>query len=262
MDLGDLLTTAGELSGLMSGLVGGTVAAAQELGASEQPLTEAASSALELGDLWASLGGGWADPTAEPEPAPAPAAKPAAASSQKTRENMEKIKPTGAARFDQAPAVSLANARTFEDITSAVAYNIHKQSRETKVPNSVTGQNVASELANIAEATRSGNKQQLLLGGKAACVQIQAFAKELEELANKIPGKTPREREQQSQLRRTAMGLKNYAMHLKILSSVKAASPEGSGETDISLGTIVTDLGHLISQSLTTINTVYTTVKF
>jgi len=282
MDLGDLLTTAGELTDLMKGLVGGTTAAAQELGASQQPLTDAAQSALELGNLYNSLGGGWAsDPNApssgssedilgslsggwaDPSSAPSSSTSSSSASSSKMREKMDRIQPANSNPFDKAPTVSLANARSFEDIASAVAYNIHKKSKDMSVPSSKTGENVAIELSNIASAARSGNKQQLLLSAKAATGQIQSFARELEELANKIPGKTAREREIQSSLRRAAMGMKNYAMHLKILASVKASSATTSGdETDISLGTIVTDLGDLISTSLSNINTAYSTLKF
>jgi len=268
MDLGDLLTTAGELSNMMKGLVGDTTSVALELGSSNKNLSQAAESALELDGLLGSLGGGWADPNASEDSwansgtTLTSSSTPTTTTSNKIKERMDKIRPPSADPFAQAPAVSLANAKSFEDITSAVAYNIHKQSRETKIPNSATGQNVASELANIASATRSGNKQQLLLSAKAAAGQIQAFAKELEELAAKIPGKTPREKEIQSQLRRTAMGMKNYGMQLKILASVKAASTDSGGETDMSLGTIVTDLGDLISTSLSTINAMYTSLKF
>jgi len=245
MDLGDLLTAAGELSDLMRGMVGSTTAVAQELGSSEQPLTDASQSALALGGLLGSLSGGWSNPAADV--------------SQQIRQKMDVIRPNSSP-FDRAPAVSLEKARSFEDIAQAVAYNIHQQNQDLQLK-SKTGENVAVELANLASAARGGEKQKLLLSAKAAAAQIQAFGKELTELANKIPGKTPREREIQENLLRSAQGLKNYSMHLKILSSVKAASIEESRDTDESLSTIARDLGDLISQSLGNIRTVYTTMK-
>jgi len=246
MDLGDLLTAAGELSDLMRGMVGSTTAVAQELGTSEQNLTDASQSALALGGLLGSLNGGWANPAADV--------------SQQIRQKMDVIRPNAGSPFDRAPAVSLEKARSFEDIAQAVAYNIHQQNQDLQLK-SKTGENVAVELANLASSARGGEKQKLLLSAKAAAAQIQAFGKELTELANKIPGKTPREREIQENLLRSAQGLKNYSMHLKILSSVKAASIEESRDTDESLSTIARDLGDLISQSLGNIRTVYTTMK-
>jgi len=244
MDLGDLLNAAGELSDLMRGLVGDTSSAAHELGSSEQPLTEASQAALELGDLLNSYGSG-AGP----------------AQSERIAQRMEAVRPSGGSSpFDHAPTVSLSNARSFEDITQAVAWKIHQQSKDMPIP-SKTGDNVALELAHLASAARAGDKQKLLLSAKAAAAQIQAFAKELIELANRMPCKTPREREIQEDLLRCASGLKNYGMHLKILASVKAASIEQSRDTDESLSTIARDLGDIITQSLSNMRVVYTTLK-
>jgi hypothetical protein len=245
MDLGDLLGAAGELSDLMRGLVGDTSSAAQELGCSEQPLTEASQAALELGTLLNSYSSG---------------SGPSGAVSDRVAQKMEAVRPSSGSPFDHAPTVSLSNARSFEDIAQAVAWKIHQQSRDMQIP-SKTGDNVALELAHLAAAARAGDKQKLLLSAKAAATHIQAFAKELIELANKMPSKTPREREIQEDLLRCANGLKNYSMHLKILSSVKAASIEQSRDTDESLSTIARDLGDIISQSLSNMRVVYTTMK-
>jgi len=249
MDLGDLLSAAGELSDLMRGLVGDTTSAAQELECSEQPLTEAAQAALELGSLVNSIN--------------SPGSGPASVVSEQITLKMSAVRPSSSSSstpFDHAPAVSLDRARSFEDIAQAVAWKIHQQSKEMQTP-SKTGDNVALELAHLAAAARAGDKQKLLLSAKAAATQIQAFAKELIELANKMPTKSSREREIQEDLLRCAQGLKNYSMHLKILSSVKAASIEQSRDTDESLSTIARDLGDIISQSLSNMRTVYTTMR-
>jgi len=248
MDLGDLLGAAGDLSDLMRGLVGNTSLVAQELGSSEQPLTEAAQAALELGDLINNINRGTG---------------PAAVMSQQIAQKMEAVRPAGSSGgspFDHAPTVSLDRARSFEDIAQAVAWKIHQQSQEMQTP-SKTGDNVAIELSNLASAARAGDKQKLLLSAKAAAAQIQAFAKELTELANRMPSRNAREREIQEDLLRCAQGLKNYSMHLKILSSVKAASIEQSRDTDESLSTIARDLGDIISTSLSNMRVVYTTMK-
>jgi len=174
---------------------------------------------------------------------------------------MDSVRPAAnASPFSHAPAVSLDRARSFEDIAQAVAWKIHQQSKEMENP-SKTGDNVALELAHLASAARGGDKQKLLLSAKAASAQIQAFSKEISDLAARIPGKTPREREIQEQLLRCAQGLKNYSMHLKILASVKAASIEQSRDTDESLSTIARDLGDLISQSLGNMRVCYTNFK-
>eukprot|EP01125_Pyxidicula_operculata_P005612 TRINITY_DN196_c0_g1_i1.p1 TRINITY_DN196_c0_g1~~TRINITY_DN196_c0_g1_i1.p1 ORF type:complete len:1163 (+),score=467.74 TRINITY_DN196_c0_g1_i1:39-3527(+) len=246
MDLGSLLDAAGEMADLMRGLVGNTSQAAHELGANEKDLSDAARAALDLDDILKGLESGSSGSDSSARVAQASSNVRGGSSSSSSN-----------SPFDHAPAVPLSQARSFEDVAQAVAYNIHKQSEQF---HSTTGNSVAVELANLASAARSGDKQKMLFSAKAASGHILAFAKELQEMAAKIPGKNQNERQVQDHLLRCAQGLRNYATHIKILTSVKAASIEQSKDTDESLTHLSTDLGDIISQALNSMGIVHSVI--
>jgi len=209
-DLAEPYNTAGEVTDLMRGLMGDTPGVSYELGTSnEDALHETARNAMELDNLL--KGGG---------------SKGGAIS---------------------APRLPLGQARTFEDVAQAVAYNIQEQSKTFE---SESGNNVAKELANLAAAARSGDKQKLLLAAKAAAGHLLAYSKEITDIANKIPAKNTYEHDVQAHMIKCAGSIRNYATHLKILASVKAASIEQSKDTDQSLASICTELGDMMSQTL------------
>jgi len=233
MDLGDLLTAAKELSQLMGGMIGSTTKVAHSLGNSGQELTQAAKSALELDGLLKSLEGGNIGVSAK---------------AGQVR--------GGAALFAHPPAVSLNQAKSFEDVAAAVAYNIYQESKTI----SETGGSLATELGNLAVAARSGDKQKMLVAAKAASAHLAAFAKEIRALALKIPGKNPHERSVQDNMLRCADGLGNYGVHLKILTSVKAASIESSKDTDESLSSLTSELGDIIGSALNLMHITQSTI--
>jgi len=234
LDLGDLLDTANDLADLMKGMIGETTTAADSLSTGD--LTDAARSALDLSHLLNDIEGGYGVDTVED--AQAASAKISALRGSNTPTINE-------------PPVSLAEATTFEDITAAVAYNIKRQCDELHNETTKTASNVAAELANLAAAARSGDRQNMLKAARAASAHIAALSKELLAIAQKIQPKNAHEQSIQEHLVRCSQGLTNYGTQLKILTSVKAASIEESKDTDESLSTIACDLGDLISQALT-----------
>jgi len=161
--------------------------------------------------------------------------------------------------FDEPP-VALKDAKSFEDITAAVAYNIKKQCEELQNETTKTASNVALELSNLAKSARTGDRQNMLKSARAASAHIAALAKELVAIAQKMQPKNAHEQSIQDHLVRCSQGLTNYGTQLKILTSVKAASIEESRDTDESLSTIATDLGDLISGALTSMAITTTTI--
>jgi len=218
-------------------MVGNTTKVANFLGTSGDELSPVSQAALELDDLMKGLESGTASSTAS--------------------KRLSSLRKEKSGFFDSAPPVALDKAKSFEDVAHAVAFNIHTQSQAFK---SESASGVAQELGKLSSSARGGQKQDLLLSAKAASAHILGLAKELTEVANKIPGKNRNENEKKDLLVKTAQGLRNYSTHLKIMASVKAASIEESRDTDESLSIICTDLGDIISHALGTLNLVEITI--
>jgi hypothetical protein len=230
MDLGDLLGTAATLRDLMRGLIGSTSTVARQLGVNDKDLTPAARAALEMDELIRKLEAG---------------------------ESLHKPLPSYPSSSVQSPGggrkeefvfenISLKNAHTFDQVLAAVAKEMHEAAQGM----SEEADNLAIELAKLAKAARSGSKQELLIAAKAASAYITAFSKQIENLANRIPGRNFAEKKEQDNLLRYRLTLSNYATQLKILSSVKAASIEDTRDTDATLKTLTLNLGDVIQASL------------
>jgi hypothetical protein len=225
MDLGDLLTTAGNLSNLLRGLVGDTSGLARSLEADD--LTPAAQAAMNLDKFLRELNG------------------------ENVTLDMPHVQSQHQANFaplsdDLFENISMAKAVTFDEVLAAVAAEMHAAAKNL----SQEADSLARELANLARAARSGNKQEMLLAAKAAAAFILAYCKQLDLLAKQIPGRNMAEKKEQDNLFRYQQALKNYGTQLKILSSVKAASIEDSKDTDASLTTLTRNLGDVVQASL------------
>jgi len=230
MDLGDLLLTAGELSNLMRGLIGDTSGLARKLGSRPDQLTAAAKAAMDLDDFIRQLEG------------KEPVVLPPVSLHQASLESPG-FAPQDDTFFEE---ITLDKARTFDEVLAAVASEMHQAAKNL----SAEADSLAKELAALAKAARSGNKQDVLLAAKAAAAYITAFCKQLDILAKKIPGRTLAEKKEQDNLYRYQQALKNYGIQLKILSSVKAASIEDSRDTDASLTTLTRNLGDVVGAGL------------
>eukprot|EP01123_Difflugia_compressa_P010123 TRINITY_DN3607_c0_g1_i1.p1 TRINITY_DN3607_c0_g1~~TRINITY_DN3607_c0_g1_i1.p1 ORF type:complete len:1066 (-),score=312.92 TRINITY_DN3607_c0_g1_i1:83-2947(-) len=226
MDLGDLLGTAGELSNLMRGLIGDTSGIARKLGTNPSNLTAAAKAALDLDNFLKKLEG-------EEEEVLKPIELP----------ETPLFAPHSDEYFEE---ISLSSAKTFDQVLAAVANEMHQAAKNL----SAEADSLAKELASLAKAARSGNKQDMLVAAKAASAFVIAFCKQLDILAQKIPGRNNAERREQDNLYRYQQALRNYGTQLKILSSVKAASIEDSKDTDASLTTLTKNLGEVVGAGL------------
>jgi len=227
LDLGDLLTTAGDLSSLLRGLIGDTSGMARKLGSTQEDLSPAAQAAYDLDKFLRSLGG------------------------EELTLSMPPVKVQHDALFaplsdDLFENISLDKAVTFDQVLAAVAAEMHQAAKNL----SQEADSLARELANLARAARSGNKHDMLLAAKAASAFILAYCKQLDILAKQIPGRNMAEKKEQDNLYRYQQALKNYGTQLKILSSVKAASIEDSKDTDASLTTLTRNLGDVVQASL------------
>lgn len=240
MDLGDLLTTAGELSNLMRGLINNTGDVARQLGTTTANLSQASQLALDLDRLLKDIEGGKSSAAQElPNTANLPTPN---------------FTPTSETHFEN---IKLSNAKTFDEVAAAIAKEIHEKAKSI----SKDGDNLAMELANLARAARSGNKQSLLIAAKAASGHIIGFCKQINEMAAKMPARTPHEKKEQDQLIKCAQALRNYGTQLKILASVKAASIEESKDTDESLSTLTRNLGEAVQVALKGMISIQATVR-
>jgi len=225
MDLGDLLTTAGQLSDLMRGLIGDSVTnTARKLQNSPNYLTPAAKAALDLDKILSQING----------------------VGQNESNNIESVVYKIIPVDGQFEKVDLRTARTFDQVLAGVAYEIHEQAKNI----SQEGDNLAKELATLAKAARSGDKQAMLIAAKAASGHIAAFCKQINDYSQKIPGRTIQEKREQDNLIRIQQGLRNYGTQLKILTSVKAASISESRDTDLSLTSLTRNLGEACKAAL------------
>jgi len=232
MDLGDLLATAGQLSDLMRGLVGDTADTARRLGTTEGALKPAAAAALKLDRLLRDIEGGKTESSLD-----------LPMSTQTLNLPDPSWSATSESHFDD---IKLANARTFDEVAAAIAREIHEQAKKI----SKEGDNLAMELANLARAARSGDKQAMLIAAKAASAHIIAFCKQISEIARKMPARTLHEKREQDQLMKCSQALRNYGTQLKIMCSVKAASIESSRDTDESLSSLTRNLGEAVTVAL------------
>jgi len=231
MDLGDLLATAGQLSDLMRGLIGDTGDTARRLGLTEGQLKPAAAAALRLDRLLKDIEGGKTESSLE----------------LPNTQTLNLPPPSWAAASESHfEDIKLANAKTFDEVAAAIAREIHEQAKKI----SQEGDNLAMELANLARAARSGDKQAMLLAAKAASAHIIAFCKQITEIARKMPARTLHEKKEQDQLIKCSQALRNYGTQLKIMCSVKAASIESSRDTDESLSSLTRNLGEAVSVAL------------
>eukprot|EP01125_Pyxidicula_operculata_P015360 TRINITY_DN51_c0_g1_i1.p1 TRINITY_DN51_c0_g1~~TRINITY_DN51_c0_g1_i1.p1 ORF type:complete len:2407 (-),score=1023.65 TRINITY_DN51_c0_g1_i1:86-6571(-) len=261
MDLGDLLSAAMDMSDLLRGMADNTLSVANNLGVSQEDLESASAGALDLDDILAGLDGSLNlddSPSSAPQQ---PASKPVpkqVASLQVPQSSSRRSSTSAGGLFENV--VPLDRAKSFEDVAHSVAYNIHNRTKEVK---SEAASGIAKELATLSTVSRQGKKSEMMVSSKNAATQLLSFVKELTDLANKIPGKTRLEQEKKESLLRTAAGLRNYSTHLKILTSVKAASV-GSGEaseTDTTLTVLCTDLGNIITNALSEMQTVNQILK-
>jgi hypothetical protein len=248
MDLGDLLNAAGQLGNLLRGLVQDTNGAARRLGVNPEDLTEAAQAALELDELLCTLEG---RPNRHPFEKPNTKAPPPALVSE---EPVEVFTPVVDSHFTK---IDLANAHSFEDVTAAVAYQIHEEAKGI----SQAADLVAFELANLAAAARAGNRSDLIRAARAAAAHINAYVAQLLALANKIPGNTPQEKRLKEALFRAAGGLKDMGTQLKILAAVKASSIEDSRDADGTLISVTKNIGEMMKQGLTSMQICQSTLR-
>jgi len=244
LDLGDLLGTAGQLSSMLRGMITNAGDMARELGTSEKNVSDAAKAAIELDRILRRIEG--LEPEVEPLPVmatlPMPPPGPPVSSVDES--------------LFQKPSVSSQQAKSIEDIMSAVAYEIHQLAKNI----SAEGDMIAAALAELARAARAGDKQGMLIAAKKVSAHIIAFCKELNELGKRIPGKNMAEKREQDRLIRAATGLRTFGTQLKILCSVKAASIEVNRDNDESLASLTRTLGEYVQTGLTGIASVTATI--
>jgi len=150
--------------------------------------------------------------------------------------------------------VTKEEPKTFEDALERaavdIAHAVQNSSQTTTAPEVIASSGIASEMARLAKAARSGNKTEMMLASKAIAAHIAQLVNEINGIVTKL-SKNPREADR---LIRAATAMKNWGTQLKILTSVKAASIEKDNDNDETLLSVTKGLGNVVSDSIKTLD--------
>lgn len=140
--------------------------------------------------------------------------------------------------------------KNFEEALENAASSIISAVETSSSPKSVetiAGKAVAEEMLKLSKAAKSGKRQEMILSSRNVSEHLKEIINEINSVIKKIGSKNPK---QVDQLMRTSSAIRNYAIQLKILTSVKGASIERNIDNDDTLLSITQSLGVLVSESL------------
>eukprot|EP01105_Mastigella_eilhardi_P020252 TRINITY_DN4809_c0_g1_i1.p1 TRINITY_DN4809_c0_g1~~TRINITY_DN4809_c0_g1_i1.p1 ORF type:complete len:1617 (+),score=495.79 TRINITY_DN4809_c0_g1_i1:75-4925(+) len=245
-DLARLLAATRLLSDALAGVArlsrGDALSAAREAEAAggKSALNERAKAALELDELLCHMEAEFS--TTEP------AIKP----SRGLDDLLAAIAPSKAT----AGAGAATAPKTLDSAIVVVAHEMKQLSaqKHAAMPALATSKlnpnNAIDQLQLMAEAARTGNRQQLLLSGRAIAACMNTLAAELALKASQC-----RNALYQDQMVRASTAIRNFAVQLKILSTVKAASVGSSEDTDDQITSVLRSLQAAMTNGLQAIET-------
>eukprot|EP01125_Pyxidicula_operculata_P006178 TRINITY_DN2153_c0_g1_i2.p1 TRINITY_DN2153_c0_g1~~TRINITY_DN2153_c0_g1_i2.p1 ORF type:complete len:1989 (+),score=648.15 TRINITY_DN2153_c0_g1_i2:67-6033(+) len=140
----------------------------------------------------------------------------------------------------------LDSAQNFSDVAAAVAGLIKLQTESV----SKYKDSIVSALEEFSQASKNGLKQKMILSARDLSSHITKYCSELTEIARNMPSKNPHSLRIQDRLYLCSQALKDFSIQLKILVAVKAASLDDVNDSDETLGTLIKNLGGVVSQSL------------
>lgn len=267
MDINSIMNSSQQLARTLSDLVGHTRALAY-LTRDAGGLSDAAQNALALDELITTL---------ENVGAPATAAQAVAVSS--TMDSLissignEQLATISAPTIEEAPAPAPVPApkpkqpkqpknappqkltldeslkQVANDIRAAVApvtetANATGATANSAVASSATN-SLATELERLAMAAQHNKRQDVLVCGRTISALVTQLYESLRQTAKESTNPLV-----QDKLYKSSQALKNFAIQLKILASVKAASNVDDSDADEQLGTLTRALGAALGEGL------------
>eukprot|EP01130_Rhizamoeba_saxonica_P010949 TRINITY_DN4525_c0_g1_i1.p1 TRINITY_DN4525_c0_g1~~TRINITY_DN4525_c0_g1_i1.p1 ORF type:complete len:2789 (-),score=1037.32 TRINITY_DN4525_c0_g1_i1:18-8384(-) len=251
LGLDELLNNASDLADLLANLTSNAKVQARDIGKSGTTLTGAAQAALNLDDLLSNLENSASTPRDIGEVGDM-------GSLYSALSNLANPKPSTPRKVAEPVHVE-ENPETFEDMIDKVAHDIEVQ-MEAIDSEIQEGSDIAIELRKLAKFARDGERQSMIISGRTCAAQLMAFTKRIRITADAIPGANTRQKMEQDNLYRAIQALRNMGTQMKILTSVKAASVEDDKDTDETLMNITSNIGRLVTDSLTHCDTAEKTI--
>eukprot|EP00026_Physarum_polycephalum_P004572 Phypoly_transcript_04594.p1 GENE.Phypoly_transcript_04594~~Phypoly_transcript_04594.p1 ORF type:complete len:703 (+),score=210.71 Phypoly_transcript_04594:87-2111(+) len=109
---------------------------------------------------------------------------------------------------------------------------------------------LATELERLAFAAHHNKRQDILVCGRSIAVLVNQICENMRDTAKQSTNPLV-----QDKLFKSSQALKNFAIQLKILASVKAASTVDDSDADEQLGTLTRALGSVLGEGLKAIDT-------
>jgi len=223
MDAKGLLEAADGLAGCIKDMLSDVRSKAYSGGA----VSEAAGNALSLADLLAELDR-------------------AAAGNARAPAKKEDISGLLKGLNDLADSAAPPAGASLEQSIVHVATSLAKRTQQLgDDPTSSHTNNIAAELARLAEAVRNNRKGDFLVSARKIAAMINAYNVEITKMANSC-----RDPELKQRMIENGQALKNFSVQLKILASVKAASAGNDRDAESQLGVLMNNLGIMMNATI------------
>jgi hypothetical protein len=161
----------------------------------------------------------------------------------------------------EAPAQP-AVKQTLDESLKQVASEIREAAPIMTTPSgapstaSTTSHSLATELERLAHAAHQNKRQDILVCGRSIAVLVNQLCENMRQTAKESTNPLV-----QDKLFKSSQALKNFAIQLKILASVKAASTVDDSDADEQLGTLTRALGSVLGEGLKAIDIHHKTSK-
>ena len=262
MDPSKLLNSSQKLARTLSELVGQTKVSAY-LAREGGNLTDTAEKALALDELLSSLATVGA-PIATSKPSTAINSSMDSLISSIGNEQLATVTPpvvrevplpapeTKPKRRPEAPAQPVK--QTLDESLKQVASEIRAApiiTTPSGAPSttSTTSHSLATELERLAHAAQHNKRQDILVCGRSIAVLVNQICESMRQTAKESTNPLV-----QDKLFKSSQALKNFAIQLKILASVKAASTVDDSDADEQLGTLTRALGAALGEGFKAID--------
>ena len=156
--------------------------------------------------------------------------------------------------FLQNMAKNSNNPKSFDELIQAVANDINRNAsnaEDNSDPSLALTRAIAAELSKLAQAAKSGQRQQMIEAGRNAATKVNELTKKLQEYALRCKDPHTKDR-----LLRAIQAMGTYSTQLRILAAVKAADTSNSdADTEDQLVSVTRSLGGCLNEAVSTVKT-------
>lgn len=156
----------------------------------------------------------------------------------------------------QDMARNSSNPKSFDELIQAVANDINRNANNAPEdlfddPSLALTRAIAAELSKLAQAAKSGQRQQMIEAGRNAAQKVQLLTKQLQDYANRC-----RDPHVKDRCLRAIQAMGTYSTQLRILAAVKAADTSNSdADTEDQLVSVTRSLGGCLNEAISTVKT-------